>query len=382
MKPKSILTMLIVLIILIGASLIIVNQQSNKRAKQSKLGGLLLENLPVNDINAITIKSKEDNVSLGKKEDKWVVLSTYDYPADFKKIIEIVKKFKDSKVGRKFNASKGTINRLGLKKPDDKDADDDQKGIRVILADKDNKIIADVIVGKTRDTETGATGGQYVLLTNENQIYLIDQTLKYTEKKSSGWIEKELVDVKAEDIAKVICTDYEQKTVYTIERPEKGKKPELKEQIPENKKLKSNELDTVLRALSSLRIEDVVNPEEKREDKSKLTKLEFHLFNGTCYTVYPEKVFKDDEDKFYFRIEASYNKPPEKETEISETKPVTDDKQADKPVEKTPEELAFEADQLNKKISSWTYVLSKWKFENFISKINEFFEDKEEKKEN
>ena len=393
MKPKNLIILVIILAVLAGLSFLVKNKQPTKSSKK-EIGGEFITNLPVNDIASITIHSEEEKLTLGKKDDKWVVKTRYDYPADFKKIKEFVLKLKESKIGRSFKASDATISRLGMKKPDDEKAKEDEKGMIVTLSDKDNKQIAQFTIGNTRDTDTGS-GGQYIYNEEDSLIYLLDKVLKYTEKESSGWLEKELLDVKAEDIEKVECVNEEDVTVYTVKRPEKGKKPELLTPVPEGRKLKSSELDSLFRSISSLRIEDVLDPAEKVKDNSKLTKVTFSKFDGTSYTFYPHKVFKDDEDKHCVRLEVSFVEPPKPEVEKADaeaeqltpdkTVPVKEDEEAkkeedkEKEPEKTPEELAYEAQNLNKKLNGWTYILSKWKFENFVTEMDEFLEEVKKK---
>ncbi|CAN2048523.1 DUF4340 domain-containing protein [Candidatus Magnetomoraceae bacterium gMMP-1] len=388
MKAKTMVILLLVLAIMIGASFVVFKMQSPKQSAQAKLGEKLLKDLPVNEIADITMQHSEHTVSLGKQDDKWVVQSRFNYAADFKKIIDFVKKWKDAKTGRNFSASDSTISRLGMKKPDDKKASDKEKGVHIVLADNNGKNIADILLGKTRENESGASGGQYVMINNEPIIYLIDKSFGFMEKESSGWLDKELVDVKTEDVEKVVCIKPDGSILYTLKRPEKDKKPEMLNP-PEGKKIKTYELDNIFQALSNFRLEDIIDPAQKTEEKKGAYSLEFSLFNGTVYKVHPQEITSGDEKKYTFKIQVAYKAPqpdPEKKTEESvaanytkdKAKKLDKDKKEEKP-EKSPKEFALEAENLNKKLSAWTYVISKWKYENFITNLDEFFEQEEKK---
>jgi hypothetical protein len=330
-------------------------------------------------------------------DDKWVVKSRYNYPVDFKKLIDFVKKWKDAKIGRSFKASGASLARMQLLPPDSTDAKDEEKGISVSLKKDDDSVIANIITGKVRENEQRSSGGQYVRINDAETVYLTDQNFKYMTKDSKGWLDKDLLDIKADDIRKVVFTSWENKMIYTIQREKKGDDAKLIN-VPEGRKPKKNEIDSVMRGLSSLRIEDIENPSETQTDKSKVDKLTFHLFNGKFYTLYPEKKFKNNEDVYCLRLEVAFEKPPEpepkeepKEETPAEITPVpeenadadTEKKDADKDKkdEKTPEELAFEAESDNKEMSGWTYILAKWKYENFISNIEELLEEVEKKEE-
>jgi hypothetical protein len=390
MKPKTMLFLVIILGILIGISLIIKTMQTPSVSKKSRLGGELLENLPVNDIASVTIQSKEDTVQLGKVDDKWVVKSRYNYPVDFKKLIDFVKKWKEAKIGRSFKASEASLARMELFPPDKSEAKEDEKGIRVTLKKDDDSFIANIITGKVRENDQRASGGQYVRIDDSETVYLTDKNFKYMTKDSKGWIDKDLLDIKEEDIQKVVCRNKTNEEIFTIQRDKKGEDAKLVN-VPEGRKQKKSEVSSVLRALSSLRIEDIENPSDKQTDKSEINKMTFSLFNGKVYTLYPEKKFKNNDDVHCLRIEVAFQKPPETETKeekppespdsvtpVPEEKTETDkEEDAKKKETKTPEELAYEAETENKQLSGWTYVIAKWKYENFISNIEELLEEKE-----
>jgi len=390
------LFLVIILGILIGVSIIIKNVQTPSVSKKSRLGGELLENLPVNDIAQVTIQSEEGTVQLGKVDDQWVVKSRYNYPVDFKKLIDFVKKWKEAKIGRTFKASEASLARMKLLSPDKKDASNEKKGVLVSLKKDDDSVIANIITGKVRENEQRASGGQYVRIDDSDTVYLTDKNFKYMTKDSKGWLDKELIDIKDEDIKSVVFTSWEGKNIYTIQREKKGEDAKLIN-VPEGRKQKKSEVNSVMRALSSLRIEDVEDPSEQQTVKSKVDKLTFNLFNGKVYTLYPEKKFKNNEDVHCLRLEVAFKKPPENEptsneepaettdevTPLPEEKSETDAENEDeeKKDEKTPEELAYEVESENKKLSDWTYLLAKWKYENFISNIEELLEEEKNKEE-
>jgi len=393
MKPKTTLFLVIILGILIGISMIIKTMQNPSVSKKSRLGGELLENLPVNDIASVTIQSEEGTVQLGKVDDKWVVKSRYNYPVDFKKLIDFVKKWKEAKIGRSFKASEASLARMELLPPDKAEAKEEEKGIMVTLKKDDDSVIANIIAGKVRESDQRASGGQYVRIDDSDTVYLTDKNFKYMTKDSKGWLDKELLDIKDEDIQKVIFTSWEGKKIYNIQREKKGEDAKLIN-VPEGRKPKKSEVSSVMRALSSLRIEDVENPSEEKTDKSKVDKMTVYLFNGKVYTLYPEKKFKNNEDVHCLRLEVAFQEPPETEpkeetppettgevTPVPEAKAETENEEDadDKKDEKTPEELAYEAESDNKKLSGWTYIIAKWKYENFISNIEELLEEDEKK---
>lgn len=408
MKSNTFIILLVVCALLGGIAYFMTQSQPSSKV-QSRMGEKVIRNLSLADIKKVTITGPENAVILKESADKWVVENRYNYPADFSKITEIVEKLAEMKIGRSFKASEDTLKRLSLYPPDDGQIGAEEKGDRIVLSGKDNHPLAGVIIGKARESETGS-GGHYVKPIDEETIYLIDKDFKFTETEPEKWLEKQVLDVKAADVEKVVCFDMkENKVVYTLERPEKGKDPELVD-MPEDKKLKKYKTNSLIGALSGFRIEDIADPELSPDEIGVDEKrLEFHLFDGMVYYLYPGKAIPDDDERFYMKAEVAYIAPelpdlPDSDETADSAEPaekpqiVDDDQTAETASsaesEKTPEEdpaalrqkqkeeqekLEKEANVLNEKLTPWVYVISKWKRDSLVTDIDALFE--EEKKE-
>lgn len=394
MKLKSFTILLIIAGILGGTAYLATKLETTE--KQEKMGGPLLSDFPMNEITSLSVKSAENSVSLKKGESVWVVENKFNYPADFSAITDFVKNLKEAKVGRNFKAEKDTLARLALEDPDKKEVSNEEKGVRVILEGKEKKVLADLIVGKPREMSApGAGGGQYVMLAKDTTVYLVDKSFQSLDKKAAEWLDKDLTDVNAADVEKLICTDKSGKTLYTLKRPEKGKDAELAE-IPAERKIKKAKINSALGGIASLRIEDIADPAKKAEETGldKALCFEYHLFDGTIYKAYPGIAVPEDAEKYYFKVEVGYAAPEvkaEDNAEASGDEKLSDQDKAKKEEErkkkaedrkKQESELADTAKKLNEKISPWTYLIPKWKYENFVTKSEDFLEEvkKEEAK--
>ncbi|MCP4111500.1 MAG: DUF4340 domain-containing protein [Desulfobacteraceae bacterium] len=372
MKLRTFVILLVICGILGGAAYFMSGPDSQSDDKQLKMGENLLGQLPVEDIASITIKSSEDSVALKDKgtsaNPDWVVENRFSYPANFSMIRDLVKKVKETKIGRSFKASDETLSNLSLHGPDKEGTQDDQKGIRITVEDNAKKVLADIIIGGTREASSGK-GGHYVMLVKSPTIYLVDKNYRYVDKKPSEWLNKDLLKVDEKDVEKVVCFDSKtDKTVYTLKRPGKGSDPEFVD-LPSDKKAKKANINKVVKAISSFKIEDISDPESAFENT---LYFEYHLFDGTVYKIYPGNAQEQDDTKYLFKAEVSYSEPVKKE-EADEAKP------GEEP-QKSPDELSTEAEDMNKKISPWVYVVPKWRYDNFITDPGEFYEDKEEPK--
>jgi outer membrane phospholipase A len=125
-------------------------------------------------------------------------------------------------------------------------------------------------------------------------------------------------------------------------------------------------------------------------------RLEYHLFNGMIYRLYPSKTCSED-DQCLLELEVDYKKslPEKKETaepesskkeEASSEKTPSEKTPSEKtpsekaPSEKTPEELALEAKELNERLSRWVYVIPRWQHRALITDLDPLLAKSEKKK--
>ncbi len=383
MKIKTFVTLLIILAVLAVAGILIVREQSPQSTGVA-LGTQLLKDLPLNGVVAIKIEGpEEDTVSLAKKGDQWVVEDRYDYPADFSKIADFVRSLQQMKVGRSFEASEDALKRLVLRDPRGADIPGDEKGILVELKDKAGNSLADVVLGQRRKTGQGAaTQGQYIRLGEDPMVYLVDRDFASYRREPADWLEKLLVDVADDTVRRVVCEGLDEEGIlYTVERSEQGKDLVLLDPPPD-KKIKKASLDILARALDTLRLDDVVDPAARLESLGieMEARLEYRTFDGMIYRAFPG-VSKTDGERFYLRLEVGYEEPPQevKEGPAEQSDADKDDAEKEGPPGKTPEEMALEAEEMNTRLSAWTYEISEWKHGDFITKLDEFFEAPEKK---
>jgi hypothetical protein len=396
MKPKTFFMLFILLCILASITFFVLNREKPS-LKASQMGETLFKDLPLNDITAVQISSYEkDNlktVRLKNLGSDWVVEDLFNFPADFKSITELVGKLMESKIGRQFESSSDTLSRLALHDPSRTDISQDEKAIRIQLLDKDQKSLVDVLVGKQRGSSTGAEA-HYLKPTEGNIVYLVDQPFGFVGKQPLEWIKTDLLDIPSKDIEKVSCIDpADQSVIYTAKRPERGTSPEF-QPLHESKSIKSRTVDLLFEALSSLRVQDVAGHLKEVSAETmgfgSLPYLDFQLFNGMLYRVYPGKKANDEQNGYYLKLEVSYLKSENSHKKsVHENSAKTDGESVDQivtengqnrnsmeisQVEINPEESAIEAYNLDRKLSGWVYIISDWEHESMVTDPEAFFE--------
>ena len=268
MKTKTLIILLVVLAIFAGLGFWLF-QTSSKPKGSNVMGTLLIKDFPANEVTSILIERPTDSVTLVREDGVWVVKDRFGYRADFSKIAELIRKVKQSKVGRKFPSNQGVLNRLSLNAPGEKSLAEEDRGTRITMTGKENKKVFNVILGNTRKKgERGIPDSQYVMPAGGPDIYLVDQIFAAYEIPAPKWLEKEPLKVPAEDIRKIVCKGPDGVLRYDFERPLKGKDFELKSPEP-IQKIKKTQVNRLARALSGLQIEDVANPSSPPPSVSK-----------------------------------------------------------------------------------------------------------------
>ena len=375
MKIKTLVILLILLGVLAAAGALIIHLQTSS-SSSGEMGAYLLEQLPANKVASIVIETPADTVSLMKKGESWVVEERFGYPADFSKISELVRTLKKVKVGRSFESSEKILKRLSLKSPGETGTPEDGRGTRIRMKDKEEKPVLGILLGRTRmkGKEKKMPDGQYVMLSKGPEIYLIDTILSSFETGPSAWLAKSPVKVDAQEIKKISCMGPGGKQVhYKFERADKGKDFELIDPST-NQEIKKSSLNRLSNALSSLRIEDVENPSATPESIEKETSplLEYHLFNGLTYRVYPGKACSGTMP-CYLRIGVDYQRPDP--VKGGKTQAASSSKKAPS-AEKSQEEQAAEATEENARVSLWVFVIPEWQHNAFFTSLDQLLEKK------
>ena len=204
MKAKSFIILAVVCGVLALGAWLMLNPGAISTAGKVRTGEKLLADLPVNDVAAIILGDSEKTGHLKKGESVWEVTDRFGYPADFKNIAEFAKKLVDMKIGRAFAADDDTRKRLALFKPDQADIDKESKGTHVLMTDKGGKVLLDMVIGKAREAVSGS-GGHYVMPSGDKSVYLVDAEFSSLNVNPEKWLDKKLLDIKAEDVQKIVC---------------------------------------------------------------------------------------------------------------------------------------------------------------------------------
>jgi hypothetical protein len=194
---------------------------------------------------AIEIDQGGKIIKVAEKDDKWVVASQEDYPANVEAVRGLLLAASEASLVERKTAKKDMLKLLGLGDPKVNGAP--SRLIRFLDA-KDNPV-AEIIVGNKKNDAFGASkSGTYVRKPGEDQSWLANRSIDGSATLSD-WVKTRVVDQPTDSI-KTTSIEVAGQPAYTIERDTDGKSHKLS-QMPVGKKLKYvNSVDEIIESAS------------------------------------------------------------------------------------------------------------------------------------
>ncbi|MGA6926723.1 MAG: DUF4340 domain-containing protein [Desulfosarcina sp.] len=369
MKSKTFLMLLVAAGVL--AALFFVRYENNRSSQSVELGERLFADLPVNQVAEVAVADAEDRVTLVKGDQLWQVKERDGYPADFDELRDTVVKLSRLKIGRSFSGTTESLSRLSLMPPGAADATG--TGKQITLTDGSGKILADVILGQTRETDDGATGGQYLKKADDDTIFLVDGQFRFLKTAPSEWLDNEILDVKAQEVASVACSiDGKTEPLYVLARPEKDAAARMTP-VPNGRTADPAKIEQVFDALAPLTIDDVRSADSPPPAaQSTRARLDYRLYDGRLISVYPES---EKEDSYTLRLTVENAEGDPSPVAEAEKTPSIEGGATDGAEAKTPAPEPKTADQLDEALRPWIFSIKKWQYDSFITQPESLLEE-------
>jgi hypothetical protein len=363
-----------------GAGLLVYKKRNQSwEASTAQLGGKVVKDFPVNDIEHIRIRQHGGEVNLARRNDVWVVQERNGYPANFENISDFLRKVHDLKMGRPMRVTEKQLGRLELTAPDK----GTNAGTLVEFKDKAGKTIA-LTLGKKdmKESPGGQFGGgswptgRYLMVGNDPKtVGLVSEPFANIEPKAEEWIDKEFF--KVENHKSIAVTGLTPTNTWAIAKESATNDWKLAD-AKAKEELDTGKASGVTSALSYPSFTDVTTnaaPDKTGLDKPTVAKIE--TFDGFRYDVKVGKKL-DDRDDHYMQVSVTGNfakertpgkdeKPEDKEKLDKEFK----DKLA-KHEEKLKTEKAFE---------QWVYIVPKYSIEPLLKSRQELLKEEPKKEE-
>jgi hypothetical protein len=377
MNRKQLLTLIAVGLVLGGLGVWAYKQKQKPYEESARrMGDKVVPDFPINDVAAVTIKTRDASVTLAKKDDLWTVQERGGHPAAFDKVSELLRKVWDLKTASPVRVGPSRLPQLELLPPDK------SPSTLVEFKKADGKPAASLLLGAKHmregrgDSQFGGGSypdGRYVMVgTNIQSIALVSEPFSSVEPKPEDWLHKEWFKVEKTKSISVVSTNAT--NTWHVARESETNDWKLVDAKP-GEQPDTSKLSSVTSALSYPSFNDVATntAPEATGMAQPTTTAKLETFDGFTYDVKIGK--KTGEDNYLMQVAVSGNIQKERT-------PGKDEKPEDK--EKLDKEFKEKRDKLEEKLktekafANWTYVVSKWTVDPLMKGRQDFLQEKKE----
>lgn len=171
---------------------------SVSRAARFERGQHFLPNLNPDEIAQIVIRKGEEETHLRRQGDKFVVVGASGYPATNEAVNRFLRDVLDLKLEKRVGKGESLEQELGLTPGEDT--------LEVALKDANEKDRVRFLVAEG----SGEANGSYVVRTDgDDRTIFLTSSRAYLRGSEDDFLDKQIVDVKGEDITKITGPDFE-----------------------------------------------------------------------------------------------------------------------------------------------------------------------------
>ena len=281
MKLKTLIVSVVVLAVL-SAIVFFARRPGPPPSQDARLGKPMIDGSLVEKAAKVRISDQGKTITLARQSDgTWRDTSYYDLPADHAKLSGLIGNLTDAKLERLVTTNPDRIARL------------DFKDTKIELLDAADKPLWSVTLGKAPET-----GGRFVKFDDEKKAYLASLSA-WLDSDPKSWANAELLNLKADDIAKVEIgfpavpasttepkTPAVPATTVTVSRAKKDD-AWTADKAPANERVKADKISSLLSSIGNIRFSDTTDLTDPNVKAAKEHERVFKLttFDGKTYTI-------------------------------------------------------------------------------------------------
>ena len=311
----------------------------------------LIQGLNPDDVDTIILGSGDDAVELKRNGDQFVVVSKDNYPAITSEINNLITSCLDIKTSEFYTDNPKNFKDLNVTE------EDAQNVVKFLKSD--SSLLTGIIVGKSKDQGQGT----FVKKVDDDKVYVAFET-PYLKTNADDYINQELISVSRDNIEYV--------TVSTSDKPYTLKNESgssiVVEGLPDGKKVKEGEAESVFTALTNLSFKDVKKRETFDNDLVFDKQFVCKLKDSTIYSVQ----IATNDDTAYIMCEAEFtDKSP-----VVKGEGVESEEELKKKEKKL---LALEnAEKFQTTHNGWVYEIHEHSAKNLYKELSDLIENEKE----
>lgn len=241
-----------------------------------------------NDVSKVTVTTADGSFSLVRgKSGEWTAPDKFGYPADDKKVRELIVTMRDMKLIEPKTTRPDRFARLDVEDVTGKGA----KSRKVRLETASGEVLAEAIVGKNRYRLTGLQdSGTYIRLAKGKRAWLASGKLS-VGKTLADWLDREVVNLASDSVGRVDISP-QGAQAYSVERPNKDTPFQL-EPVPDGRSVNKELIPPLASALAYVEFDDV-KPRTDLALPAERHRAKVTTFDGVEVSVEVAKVGKAD----------------------------------------------------------------------------------------
>ncbi len=352
---KLFILAMITLVVIIAAGITAKMRAPQTRVEKELLFPALAEQ--INAVNAVTIQSHKNTVTLKQHNGQWVLESADNYPALFNKIRATVLSLSELRIAEEKTSNPELYKRLAVEGPEH-----EGRSLLITVKDKADQTLASLIVGDPRQS-SGSKPGMYVRRPDGQQALLAEGSLQISANQVD-WFERSLFNIPPEAVqsVKISYPDGKEIEIYKDTKEE----PDFKTRGMniENESAAKIILKRMSTGLEEMSVDGVLSAQNFTFPENTIITT-VQSFDGLQVTVKLAKV----EDKAYAYFTFAANPlSPEEQLPDTETSADTESTDTAAPAGATtaenqqpsPEEIVR---MTNEAVGAWVYQIPDFKYE-------------------
>lgn len=339
----------------------------------------------LNGVTRIEVAEHDKTFAILRDGDKWSLRERGGYRVDPDAVKRLLSGLVEMQTVEPKTDKPASYPRIQVEDVAAKDA----KSLQVTLKDNAGKDLARLIVGKQRESKTGAAADRlYVRRAGEAQSWLVKSTLA-VDKDPVRWLDRKIVDIASERVSRVTTVQPDgARLVVAKDKPGSDGRFAIQGTVPPGMKPKSQgDLAAPASALTSLEFDDVRPVAEIDFGKKPVGEADYRTFDGLVVSVKMAEVdgtvwglvtASVDESARPAQTDAAKSEPakPDAAKKDEAAKPGDDKTAAEKktPAIKPLDEVKKEAADITARVRGWAYKLPSFAVRSFQSKMADMVE--------
>lgn len=377
MNRKQLIVILVAGVVLGAVGLMLWNK--NRTEWEPPKRELVMPAFPINDIAQIHFRAGTNDLTVARKDDRWVVSERANFPASFSEITDFLRKLADLKPSEFIEVSASQLGRFELLEP----GKGTNTATKVEFKDKSGKVLTTLMLGKKHMKKSPSTSpfgggewpdGRYLMIGSDlKTVCLVKETFPNAEPKAESWLDKEFFKIEKLKSVSLVWTNATNSWKMTRET-ETG---EWKlADAGKDETIDTVKASSAASAMMNPSFADVVTRDTKPEvtglDKPITATLE--TFDHFVYTLKFGKATSDG-NNYYLSFNVEFNYPKER-TPGKDEKP-EDKEKLDKEYKENLKKLGEKFNK-EKALEKWDYQVSKWSVESLMKPRHEMLAPKKE----